>query len=182
MVDAETQERDKYQKIWAISDYRKHSPGHSLFPDIRAHAEKVGARSIADYGCGTGRLADRMQQVGFDVLVMCDIAENCLDDDIRKSMGRVFHPACLWHDLPVGADMVVCTDVLEHIPPDHVDAVIANLLKYPHGFVQAACFKDCFGERIGHTLHLTVNPADWWFAKFPDAEHDPIRSNAIIKW
>lgn len=158
MDDVAQSEQAKYERMWEVSQYRSYSPGEKTLPAIEG-LMKEGS-SVADFGCGTGRAAQRLRSRGFDVTGI-DFAQNCLDKDVDIA----FKQACLW-DLP--SDMLFdygfCTDVMEHIPPNKVNAT----LKCIHGatragtFFQIATFKDRFGEQIGERLHLSVQPAEVW--------------------
>ena len=67
-------------------------------------------------------------------------------------------------------DWVVSTDVLEHIPPEMVDDTIAELYRIARkGQIHnIATFKG--HTYLGHDVHLSVHPIEWWRAKF--AEHN----------
>jgi len=162
-------ERDKYSQIWTkVPDYRRHSPGERLLGTFRTYVDPQGLK-IIDFGCGTGRAALALQKAGADVIGV-DITFECLDPHVRDEL-LFFLEACLW-DLPPGlsCDFGYCTDVMEHIPPSHVDAVLAGIRKACKvgTFFQIACFPDNFGRRIGKTLHETVKPAEWWAEKLRD--------------
>jgi hypothetical protein len=69
-----------------------------------------------------------------------------------------------------------CTDVLEHIPTEDVDKVLDNCLAAcKHVFFQISTVDDVMGGMIGHPLHLTVKPYEWWLKKFTER-------NCIIHW
>jgi hypothetical protein len=87
-----------------------------------------------------------------------------------------FVEADLTQPLPVQATYGYCTDVLEHIAPENVDAVIDNcLLSCRHVFFQISTVDDAMGALIGMPLHLTVQPYEWWLNKFRER-------NCIIHW
>jgi hypothetical protein len=101
-----------------------------------------------------------------------DFADNCLDDDIREMLKVQSHALrFVEHDLakplPVQAAYGFCTDVLEHIPPTQLDAVIDNCLAAcQHVFFQISTEDDALGVLVGHKLHLSVHPYAWWVDKF----------------
>ena len=152
-------EREKYIKIWALPAYREQSPGERLLPHFLAHYRPPA--SVIDLGCGTGRASAGLKKAGFDV-VMLDITSRCLDEVLPY---MPFLEACLWERLPFkrSFDYFYCTDVLEHIPPEHVDAVLDNAKEIAReGFFQIALFEEHFGSLIGENLHLTVKSWEWW--------------------
>lgn len=73
----------------------------------------------------------------------------------------------LQHDLtqplPIRASHGFCTDVMEHIPPGDVAAVLRNVTEAARTvFFQISTVPDAMGVLIGHDLHLTVRPHAWW--------------------
>ena len=71
--------------------------------------------------------------------------------------------------VPVTAEYGYCTDVMEHIPPEHVDQVLLNILRSAqHVFFQIDCQEDVCGKLIGEQLHLSVHPYSWWLKKFTE--------------
>ena len=153
-------EADKYAAVWRYDAYRKNAPGEKcVFDAFKALGIKEGD-TLIDFGCGTGRPARAFQEAGIHVTAV-DFAVNCLDEGVKVP----FRQACLWN-LP--DDMIAtygfCTDVMEHIPPEKVDAVLANIRAATTDgvFFQIATRPDTMGRLIGRTLHLTVKSADWW--------------------
>ena len=109
--------------------------------------KKFNASSVLDYGAGKGGLAKALPGV-----------------DVRE-----YDPAIPGKDMPPEpADILVCTDVLEHIEPDCLDDVLSELarltLKVGHVVVatqpdQTKLLPD------GRNPHLIVQPAEWWKAR-----------------
>jgi len=144
--------------MWGIPGYRSHSPGEKALPAMLGLLRP--GSSIADFGCGTGRAAQRLKAHGFAVTGI-DFADNCLDPGVDI----LFMKCCLW-EIPSDAlfDFGYCTDVMEHIPPSKVHATlkrIADSTRYGC-FFQIATFKDRFGDQIGERLHLSVQSAQTW--------------------
>ena len=163
MIETAAAERAKYEQVWEAPEYRRYSPGEAMaWPFIRIARPKG---SIIDFGCGPGRASLMFHLFGLDV-TMIDTAVNCLDDEIVQEIGARFVQGNLWDsDLPIPvADYGYCVDVMEHIPPEWVGAVIANILRHAQTTFFHICLrKDHFGEAlIGHPLHLTVKPFAWW--------------------
>lgn len=81
----------------------------------------------------------------------------------------VLEVACLWQlaDSLVLTDYGFCADVLEHIPPEQVDGVLAGIAKRieTSAFFKISTLPDSCGKLIGETLHMTVRPVGWWLAK-----------------
>lgn len=113
---------------------------------IRNLAREVGATSILDYGCGK---RDLERKLGFAI--------------------ANYDPA--FPDLaapPEPADIVACLDVLEHIEPDCIDAVLdhlASLIKM-RGMFTIATAPAHKHLPDGRNAHLIIQPYDWWLPKF----------------
>jgi uncharacterized Rossmann fold enzyme len=155
-------EREKYQILWARQDYRDWSPGLDA---VDKFLELDPEGLIVDFGCGTGRAGIKMAEAGRNVLLI-DFTDNCRD---KAALGLPFVQWDLTQPLPVKGGTGFCTDVMEHIQPEDVDTVLANIMAaVPKCFFQIATIPDGFGAAIGQTLHLTVQDHDWWAAKFPN--------------
>lgn len=106
--------------------------------------------SILDYGCGQGSLR---KAIDAQSTILCV---------------REYDPAVSGKDaLPAFADLVVCTDVLEHIEPDRLHAVLTHLrvLARKAIFVVIATRPSNKTLTDGRNAHLTVESAEWWIAR-----------------
>lgn len=104
--------------------------------------EHFDTKDVLDYGCGKGELAKK------------------LPIPVRE-----YDPAIDGKDvLPEPADIVVCTDVLEHIEPEYLEAVLDHLQSLVRvcGFFTIATRKAKKILPDGRNAHLIVQPADWW--------------------
>lgn len=155
-------ERVKYETLWGQHPrYREIAPGEQLVGHFLSLAKPLPHQLCYDLGCGTGRgaakIAKRCKVVGFD------FAANCLDANV--SVEFVQHDLTRPVDRPL-ADFAFCTDVLEHIPPEDVDAVLNNVLNSARRvYLAINNVADHYGQRIGETLHLTVQSFAWWREK-----------------
>jgi SAM-dependent methyltransferase len=155
-------EREKYQKLWTRGDYRKWSPGEDMVDRFLEIASPDGP--ITDFGCGTGRAAMKMVEHGHKVFLV-DFTDNCRD------FNALHLPFVQWDltkpGLPIRSPYGYCTDVMEHIPTEAVEAAIRNIMACSErAFFQIATTPDKFGAVIGQKLHLTVQPHEWWADKF----------------
>lgn len=163
-------EAEKYEKMWGVQSYRDISPGELSAGKFLDLVKPDG--TIIDFGCGTGRAARRMADVGHNV-VMIDFASNCLDAIAGDLM---FVPADLTKPLYLDAPYGFCTDVMEHIPTGDVPTVINNIMDAaPLTFFQISTVPDQMGVLIGQTLHLTVKHHAWWRELFESLGY-------LIRW
>jgi 2-polyprenyl-3-methyl-5-hydroxy-6-metoxy-1,4-benzoquinol methylase len=111
-------------------------------PQVRAAADHFRAETILDYGCGKAVLSEHMVNV------------RNYDPAVEKYSTR-----------PEPADLVVCSDVLEHIEPDCLDAVLDDLvrvtLKGIFFTVSTVPANKHFED--GRNAHVLVRPMEWWF-------------------
>lgn len=158
----EMTEAEKYQAMWDLPDYRQFSPGEN-FADEFAEVSGIDQRhTVIDFGCGSGRGGKRVQEITGCEVIQVDFAANCRDQDNDLP----FMLADLTQPMSVRGDIGYCTDVMEHIPPEKVDDVIKNIMDcVERCFFKIALFPDSMGALIGHSLHLSVYPADWWAEK-----------------
>ena len=159
------QEREKYLRIWARPEYREHSPGMRHVVEFLSRIENPAADTVIDLGCGTGRAARHFAD-SFKRVYGLDIC-NALDENVEERVH--FVEACLWEPLPAWMhqmtfDWFYCTDVMEHIPGEYVGTTLDTIaaLCRKGGFFSIAHFEDGCGRLIGQTLHMTVEPPDWW--------------------
>jgi 2-polyprenyl-3-methyl-5-hydroxy-6-metoxy-1,4-benzoquinol methylase len=105
------------------------------------------ASSVLDYGCGQGALVRRLRARAPGVR----FAE--------------YDPAVAAKNyLPSFADLVVCTDVLEHIEPDRLTTVLQHLdmLARTAIFVVVATRPSNKTLPDGRNAHLIIESAEWW--------------------
>jgi hypothetical protein len=106
--------------------------------------------SILDYGCGQGTLMRELR-----------------GRDLANRRLAEYDPAIPGKDgLPSFADLVVCTDVLEHIEPDRLSSVLAHLKSLARRavFVVIATRPASKTLSDGRNAHLIIEDAAWWHA------------------
>lgn len=109
---------------------------------IRGLSHSLRTHDILDYGCGKGTLGAAL---GFAI--------------------QEYDPAVAGKDTaPAPADIVVCTDVLEHIEPDRLEAVLDDLQRLTRRvlYVHVATVPAHKTLSDGRNAHLIVEPWSWW--------------------
>lgn len=150
-------EKDKYKAMWAFDAYRQTSPAEQYVEDLLAFIPP-GA-DVIDFGCGTGRASRLLAQNGRFPLLL-DIADNCRDGEAKD---LPFRECDLSQPLDVRGEFGICCDVMEHIPPEQVGSVLANISNaVEHAFFRIEFEPDGMGALINQPLHLSVHPPEWW--------------------
>ena len=114
--------------------------------DIAAtlHAEHGGP--VLDYGCGRADLSRALAGLGIAV--------------INYDPGRVEYDAP-----PQPCPVVVCTDVLEHVEPECLEAVLSHLAALTLAVAHFVIATKPDGRKKladGRDPHLIVQPPEWW--------------------
>lgn len=129
------------EKRYGVSSERPHVVERiQAFVDAR----KDSIRSILDYGCGQSLLFNRLKG----------------DFEFVR-----YDPALLWvSEKPYRFfDLVLCTDVMEHVPEEEVDAVLADIAASGRILYFIVSLDDRAGTLgDGTPLHCTVRPVGWW--------------------
>jgi SAM-dependent methyltransferase len=162
-------ERLKYKRMWALPGYSVTSPGLAMVDYFLQSVEWERGEVVLDAGCGTGRAAMKLKANGLNAIGL-----DFVDAREPASKDLAFIDACLWEAKGIPKfDWVFCADVMEHLPNEHVEATLNNLSRatVKGGLFQIALFHDGYGKYIGETLHLTVQPPEWWMEKIVPRWH-----------
>jgi 2-polyprenyl-3-methyl-5-hydroxy-6-metoxy-1,4-benzoquinol methylase len=156
-------EREKYEAMWKHDAYRKEAPGAAFVDDAFELLGMQSGESLTDYGSGTGRASFAFHEHKVMNVTAVDFADNAFEYATGPGYINFVH-ACLW-DLPeIESDWAYCTDVMEHIPTEKVDAVIDGIAKRTRkgAYFNVATRPDNLGALIGRKLHMTVMPGIGW--------------------
>jgi len=134
---------------------------------IRPLIDDRGANRILDFGCGKGALGKKLSTLGLDV--------------------RLFDPYVPDHaQVPEeGFDMVLCTDVMEHIPIGDLNVILKDLSEYSSHvvFVVSLTFADMLLSD-GTNAHCTIKSEGWWRETigkhFPVIDKVPTRQDTAV--
>jgi hypothetical protein len=137
----------------------------------RMHREKV------EYGTNGQKRADEISDVMRSLSPKSILDYGCGKQTLSAMLGRHLRPGVEWVDYdpciegldeaPRPADFVICTDVLEHIEPDCLDAVLDDIarltLKAAYFWVATRSARKHLPD--GGNAHLIIEPYTWWLPK-----------------
>lgn len=112
-------------------------------------AKEKNAGSILDYGAGKRTMEKALKE-------MVDCKVRSYDPCIKQ----ISKP-------PKPADIVSCTDVLEHVEPNCVDSVLDDIKRVTKksAFLVISTVPAIKILPDGRNAHITVKPAEWWLIK-----------------
>ncbi len=121
--------------------------GHAYAEVITKIAAIYKAESILDYGCGKGTFKRALEHTNLNIFE--------------------YDPCIPGKDVPPDpADLVICNDVLEHIEPDCLDAVIQDLarvtMKIGFFVIDLMPANKCLPD--GRNTHLILETDTFWRA------------------
>lgn len=130
-------------------------------------AREIDAKSAIDYGCGKCNQY-RQFNLMFDGKPYQGL-EDALGFEVYK-----YDPAIKGHHKPPteGADLVWCTDVLEHIPEEDIGWVVGFLFSLARKglFVTVGNYPAKKHLPNGENAHVTVKPFEWWQKHFDEGQ------------
>jgi hypothetical protein len=125
--------------------------GGSKATAIVKMARERGFKTILDYGCGKGTFKAAVKKIAPDLTVL------------------EFDPAVKGKDsLPTKQpDLIVALDVMEHIEPEYLDAVLSTMHGLKPRLVVLLISVQPAEKTLpdGRNAHLIVQPPEWWHEK-----------------
>ena len=134
-----------------------------LVPTLMSLVKENNCKTLLDYGCGKAIPydKDRCNEVGLKnpVQELCNIESFDLYDPAYEKYSKLSKKKY---------DIVVCTDVLEHIAEQDIDYVLTEILSHSKKivFLNISCqpalkhFKE--GKFKGKNVHISVFDPSWW--------------------
>lgn len=166
-LDQLENERAKYTLAFSEPAYRIRNHGLELYRKAKGIIQQK-PRTAIDIGCGTGRLFAEWNREGIDGWGL-DIVDAL---DAGHPYAHKLLVGCLWDSDSIAMrgfsgdiafDLAICADVMEHIPPEHVEACLQNIAKLAKRTIfKIANYPSSFTHHPHGPLHLTLQPAEWW--------------------
>jgi hypothetical protein len=143
--------RLEQERLHAVGNYGV--MGEHYAPMVDKIITGMGVFHLLDYGCGSRLSLGKALKTG------------------RKLTYQAYDPGVpAYSAAPVPAEMVACIDVLEHIEPDCLLAVLDDLKRLTLGVLFATIATGPAAKTLsdGRNAHLIQKPIWWWFPKLVD--------------
>ncbi|MBX3497749.1 MAG: methyltransferase domain-containing protein [Parvibaculum sp.] len=139
---------EQYRKLHEEKPAYGSGSGRYL-PAILPLARDRKSQSILDFGAGKSKLAELLsQQLG----IQADRYDPAIPE-ISIMPDKQY-------------DLVICTDVMEHIPEQHVATILQQIrARSANCFLHVSTRLAKAVLPSGENAHATVRPADWWRAQ-----------------
>lgn len=149
--------RDILNRMHSRQDWGDDGAKH--FDAVKALHEEIKPATTLDYGAGSMKLAEAFKPLGIRV--------QCYDPGVPGKEAP-----------PKPCDMVICTDVLEHVEPDKLDAVLDHMRRITGMAAYLVIATRPANHKLpnGANAHLIVKPADWWLRKLAIAGWNIVKS------
>lgn len=139
-------------KDYIASEYRRLHAAHKFsgaclqkhLPEIKRLITEYDCKTVLDYGCGKATYHKKAK-----------LSNTTLYDPYYEPYSKV----------PMGEfDIVICTDVMEHILENEVGKTLAELIGYTKKVLfLAICTKPAHKKfDNGENVHLTIRSKEWW--------------------
>ena len=147
-----------------VSDTETYSGGSTreFAKVIKKIIKKNNIENMLDYGCGKGFFYDNsfyFKEEKIEPLkkfwgIQIDLYDPCYEKYSHLPLKKIY-------------DLVICIDVLEHIPRQDINWVLEKIfsISKQYVFLNVACY---FANALlpdGSNAHINVNDKDWWFNK-----------------
>jgi len=150
-----------YSEEWFRVHYRYKDEFRALAEIVESTFRPI--RSVLDVGCGASLLLERLHELGLDVFGIDgspharNIAPPAVRD--RVSIVRIEDGD---RAVMFVSDLVICTEVAEHVEPDFADTLVALLAKAAKG----AVYFTAAPPGQGGTDHVNEQPPAYWLERF----------------
>jgi 2-polyprenyl-3-methyl-5-hydroxy-6-metoxy-1,4-benzoquinol methylase len=141
---------------WHLFVPNKRASDLALFADMRAKQPK----NILDFGGGVGLLAIPLARAGQDV-TLADLDSTTLNFAMFRAERHGVHLKVWKSDVEPAPpdkqyDVIMCMDVLEHLPKDILHDVVDKLVKLKHAKTEIIISAP-FGRTAVHPMHMDLS-------------------------
>lgn len=140
--------------------YRREPRWLEFFSGVAEHiVRRLAPRTALDAGCAMGFLVEALRDRGVDAEGV-DISEYAIGQ-VREDIKPFCRVGSILAPFPRRYDLIVCIEVLEHLPAAEAEPAIANLCRSSDDILFSSSPSD-YAEQT----HFNVQPAEYWAELF----------------
>jgi hypothetical protein len=149
-----------YYQTGCGSPYQRNDHWLGIFGELadRIIAE-IGPRSVMDAGCALGMLVEQLRARGVEAEGI-DISGYAIAQ-AHESVRPYVRVASVAEPFGRRYDLIVCIEVLEHMPRHEAEAAIANMCAWSDDILFSSSPYD-----HKEATHMNVNPPEYWADRF----------------
>lgn len=134
--------------------------GHKHYDAVVEFIRELGAKNLLDYGAGECTLLVKFKKEGHKFPIVC------YDPAVPKLAS-----------LPKAADLVVCTDVLEHVEPNLLDNVLDHIASLSRKGCYLAIATRPANKHLpnGKNAHAIIEDTPFWMQRLSRMEDKGLR-------
>ena len=155
-----------YDKTWTRGGYPAQSCwGCRFATDV---ITKLQFHTVLDAGTGNGALTRLMRQYGKNAYGI-ELSPAVLEKECPDLLSKKYVEAGILTNLPYednSFDLVMSSDVLEHIDPSEADAVVRELVRVSRRHLFLSISLKNNGAPRGEAQHTLLRPRAWWHSLF----------------
>jgi len=118
-------------------------------------------KNVFDYGCGEGFLVHAFNYVNIPCIGY-DISEYAIDNAYELAKGMIN----IKYDASKKYDLVVCSDVLEHVKPEDEQQVIDDICALSNKDIILSICDTLLINRYVDPTHINIRPRAYWEHQF----------------
>ncbi|MBN2549200.1 MAG: methyltransferase domain-containing protein [Anaerolineales bacterium] len=122
-------------------------------------ASRIQPETVLDAGCALGFLVEDLRQHGIQAYGM-DISEYAIQH-VQAEIAPYCRVGSITEPLPQEYDLIICIEVLEHLPASQVGQAIKNLCARTPAVLFSSTPYD-----YKETTHLNCQPVEYWAEQF----------------
>jgi SAM-dependent methyltransferase len=159
MENAEVYDRYYYQHGCGLP-YERSEHWLNFFGQLADHIiERINPKSVLDVGCAMGFLVESLRDRGVEAYGV-DISEYAIEN-VRQDIKPYCKIQSIFTPTEREYDLIVCIEVLEHLPASEARQAIANLCRNAHKVLFSSTPLD-----YREATHLNVQPPEYWSELF----------------
>lgn len=121
--------------------------------------DRIGPHTVLDAGCAMGFLVEALRGQGVECYGV-DISEYAISQ-VHPDVGAYCRVGSICDPFPQRYDLIVCIEILEHMPAAEATRAIVNLCRHTDDILFSSTPFD-----YKETTHLNVQPPEYWAELF----------------